>query len=229
MAAVYDNSGEGTGSGTSAATAAFAVAGNNRVLYAFAGCGGGSPADPTGVSWGGGGGEAFTSIGTVSVPPFSRFSVWRKIGPTAATAAVTATWGTSQDETLIIAVSVKDADQTTPNQTVASGTGTTQTITTTATGLTAGQLVLDGAFLLDGTGSGRTILAQGTQSSKQEIEMSFEAQGSSTETASGITQAMSWAISSALGGNSGWGSFSFGINEAGGGGGGTRPLFRPQA
>src|SRR5690348_8551656 len=116
MAALIDNSIKEfkTDNLSTLETASFAVAGSNRVLYVFVATGAGSPTAPTAVKWGGSGGTSLTQIGTtLTVSAFGRFTVWRLIAPTAQTSTVHVTWSGNQDERLMIAVSVKDADQTT--------------------------------------------------------------------------------------------------------------------
>lgn len=215
--ALYDNSAEGfsASAATTISTASFAVGGTNRVLYCFAGIGAGSPAAPSGVVWNTS--EAMTQISTtLTVTSAGRFTLWRLINPTATTAVATATYGVAQDERLLICISVKDANQSSPNTTVVTATGgPAGPMTVTATGLTSGMLVIDGQFYLDEGAGNRTITAGGTQSSKQEIEGSdtggYEGMGVSTETAAGTTQVMSWAFSPDSPAAGAWGSFTFGV------------------
>lgn len=223
MAALVDNSVKhnAVGGMTSLTTGTFALGSgaSNTVLYALVGCGAGSPVDPSSVTWNGGGGESLTQIGTtINVGSYEKISVWRKIAPTAATNSITASFGSSVDEVWIIGVSVKDADQTTPNGTVAQNSGTTTTPSATAATV-SGDLVLSFMSWLDLSGSSRTCTASDT--SIQEIEggangMVYEGAGSSYGTASGATKAMNWTLSGSV---TRWGEFAFAINAAAVGGG----------
>lgn len=226
MAAVVNNSAK-VGAADNVATletGAFAVGGVNRVLYALVGSGAGTPTDPTAVKWEGSGGTSMTQIGTtINCGANVKMSLWRLIAPNAASSTVHATWAGNQDERWIIPVAVEDADQATPNGTVAQGTGTNLSATVNADSV-AGDLVLDFLSYLDSAGGGRTCTKDASQTEIQNLGgvqiTAFEGAGSSSETAAGASTTMSWAIS---GGGSidGWGTFAFAVNGATGGGGDT--------
>ena len=219
MAAVRDNSVEAfsASAATTLETATFAVGGSNRVLYVFVATGAGTPVDPSAVKWGGSGGTSLAQISTtLNVSANGKFSVWRLIAPTAQTSTVHVTWGSSQDERLIIAVSVKDADQTTPNGTVATATGTSASPSVAAASV-SGDYVLSGGFWLDDAGSSRTVAVDASETSIQEIEgadVVFEGMWASEETAAGTSTTMSATIS----GSEEWGMFAFAVNGAAAGG-----------
>jgi hypothetical protein len=214
--ALYDNSAEGfsTTLDTTLSTNSFAVGGSNRVLYVFVGTGAGSPAIPSTVKWNTT--EDLTQISsTLNVTAAGRLTLWRLINPTATTGTVDVVWGTAQDERLVLAISVKDANQSTPETTpnTATGDGSSVTISVTATGVTSGQLIIDGQMFLDEGGGSRTMIAGGSQTSRQEIEGAntvYEGLGVSTLSSAGTSQAMSWTISSTWSGA--FASFAFGVN-----------------
>lgn len=232
MAALINVSAKAFSAGnvTNLSTASFTIGGANRVLYVWTASGAGSPVGATAVKWGGSGGADLTQLGsTLTVGSFGRLSLWRLIAPTAQSSTVYVDWGTNQDETFIIAVSVEDADQTTPNNTVASGTGTNLTPSAAATSV-SGDLVLDGFFYMDGgadqetftEGAGQTVIE-----TIREATTPYEGAGSSQETASGVSTTMSWTINSGSGIDT-WGIFAFAVNEAAAGGGGTALLAQLQ-
>jgi VCBS repeat-containing protein len=145
--------------------------------------------------------------------------LWRLIAPTATTGTVDVTWAGAQDERLVIAISVKDANQATPETTPVIANSDVEPfsqLSVTATGLSAGQLVIDGQFFLDAAGGSNTFTADGSQSSKQEIEGGdtlYEGLGVSTLTSGGTSQVMSWTLASSITtASSGWGSYGFGVN-----------------
>jgi muconolactone delta-isomerase len=138
------------------------------------------------------------------------------------------TWGSGQDERWIIGVSTKDTDQTTPNGTVASATGTGTGPTVAAT-TTSGNLVLDFMSWLDGGGSSWTV-TDDVPDSLQEIEgatLQYEGAGASRETAAGASTTCSWTISG--GGGNNWGTFALQINEAVAAPAASPPLRKTQA
>ena len=195
----------------------FAVGGNNRVLYVGVLSGAGSPVDPSGVKWGGSGGVALTQVGTtLSVGSFWKFSLWRLIAPTAQTSTVYVSWASTQEEVLLIAVATEDTDQTTPNNTVASGIfNNSVTPSKTATSV-SGDLVLDFCAIAEEDGVSATISATAGQASLQEIEGSttvYETFGASTKTASGTTTTMGWTGTAATT-HAYNGQFAFALNGA---------------
>lgn len=210
--AVYDNSARGfsASASTTIASASLTVSGSNRVLYAFVGVGAGSPAAPTGVTWNG---SAMTQVSTTqNVGSFGRFTVWRLIAPAATTSTCNATFSGSMDERLIICISFTNADQTTPNGTIAAGTGSNFTISNTATTV-SGDLVVDGAFFLDQSCISYTFTIGGSQTLRSKIDgsdVACEGLAVSTITASGTTQAMTWTVPTATG-SLDWGTFAFAV------------------
>lgn len=214
----YDNSAKNS-STTPAATlssTSFAISGSNRVLYVGVASGAAATVTPSTVKWNTS--ESLTQISStlnIGSSSFGKFSVWRLINPTATTSTVDVVWPSNQDERAVIAVSFKDANQTTPNDTVGTGTGTN--LNPIATGPSVlDNLVLNFVHVLSTTGSSSLgITANGSQSSKQEIEGStvggFHAVGASTLPAGGATTAMSWTTVNMSGGPSGWGSFTLAL------------------
>lgn len=219
MAALYDNSAKGFSvvSGSTLSSGSFAVGGSNRVLYVFVGTGAaGAPVEPATVKWNTS--ESFTQISTTITSANGKFSVWRLIAPTAATSTVDVTWGSNQDERLVVAISVKDCDQATPNNTVAQAGPTISTAATVTATSVSGDLVIDGCYFLDSAGNSRTLAVNGGQTSRQEIEgadTAFEGLGVSTLTATGTSTVMPWTISGAITVN-GWSMFAFATNGASG-------------
>lgn len=198
-------------------TAAFTVGGSNRVLYVLAGSGAGTPVDASAVRWGGSGGTALTQISTtLNLGVNAKMSLWRLIAPATGSNTVHASWGSNQDERWLIAVQVQDADQTTPNGTVATATGTDAAPTAAAASV-SGDLVLDFMSWLDLGGRNLTV-TDDVPDSLQELEAgaisAYEGAGASRETASGTSTTCSWTLSASTGGDGGWGIFALAINEA---------------
>lgn len=210
--AVYDNSARGfsNSAATSIATSSFAVSGSNRVIYAWVASGAGSPVAPTGVTWNGT--PMTQQSSTQTVTAFGRSSLWRLIAPAATTSTCNATFGSAQDERLIVCISFTNADQTTPNGTIASATGTNFSISNTATTV-SGDLVVDGAFFLDVNCQNYTFTIGGSQTQRAKIDgtdVVCEGLTTSTITASGTTQAMTWTVPTATG-TLEWGTFAFAV------------------
>lgn len=221
MAALIDSSVKAfsVANGTDLSTGSLTVAGSNRVLYVFVGSGAGSAIEPIAVKWGGSGGTSLTKIATRTLSGNAVHTLWRLIAPAATSSTVYVDWGTNQDEQFIIAVSVKDADQATPNGTVATanGSGTGPTVGAASV---AGDLVLDGVYFLDLNGSARTLAEGAGQTELQELRDAshpYEGMAASHETAAGTTTTMSWTISGSV---DFWSAFAFAVNAATGGGGG---------
>jgi hypothetical protein len=198
-------------------TGAFTAGGSNRVLYVLAGSGAGTPVDPSAVKWGGSGGASLTKLGaTLDMGSNAKASLWRLIAPATGSNTVHVTWGSAQDERWVIAVQVQDADQTTPNNTVATATGTNASPTVTATSV-SGDLVLDFVSFLD-IGGQSFQLTDDVPDSLQELEgaggiSAFEGAGASRETAAGTSTTCSWTVGGTLAGG-GWSIFALAVNAA---------------
>lgn len=217
MAAVYDNSVEAfsASASTTLETASWAVGGSNRYLLVFVGSGAGTPVDPSAVKWGGSGGTSLTQKGsTLNMGTNAKWSCWELIAPTAQTSTVHVTWGSSQDERWIIAISFTTTDQTTPTRTVATATGTSTAPSVNATSV-SGDLVVDGVAFLDTDGGSRTLTVGASQTSRQEIEgadLVYEGAGVSTEAATGTSTTMSWSMSGS--GGRPWATFAMALIES---------------
>jgi hypothetical protein len=121
----------------------------------------------------------------------------------------------------MIGVSVKDADQTTPNNTIASATGTNLSPTASATSV-SGDLVLGFMFYID-SGSNQAVWSRGSQTALETIRQAttpYEGMDAAYQTASGTSTSCSWSITG-TGAIDTWGTFGLAINAASGGGGGT--------
>lgn len=203
---------------TTLETAAFAVGGANRVLYALIGSGSTAPSDPSAVKWGGSAGASMTLLGTtLTINTNEKISLFRLISPAASTSTVHATWAGTDDERWIIAIAVEVADQTTPNGTVATATGTNHSPTVDVASVT-GDLVLDFVNFMDGNGSSYTLTAGAGQTEQKNLGGGvaigpYEGAAASKETAAGTSTTMSWAISG-TGTSLGWGIFAFAVNAA---------------
>lgn len=210
---------------TTLSTAAFTIAGANRLLVVGVLSGAGTPVNPVSVKWPSSGGTALTQIGTTLVLGGNvRLSFWALKAPATGSGQVVVDWGTNQDETGIVAASYTGVDQTTtfrssgtPN--TATGTDTTPTVAVTSV---SGDWVVDAVGFLDNGGSSLTLTVGASQTSHGEVEganLAFEGLGTSHEVASGVSTTMSWTRSG--GGSINWGIIGISlIPDAGGGGGG---------
>lgn len=119
MATPVFNAAGATSSAVSASTLTLssfsAAAGSNRFLEVWVGTGSVSPAEPTGVTWGG---QAMTKRGTSQ----SLDAYWNHVKyfikeanfPSGATGNIVATWAASHDERGLCALVHSDVDQTNP-------------------------------------------------------------------------------------------------------------------
>lgn len=236
MAALIDNSTKKTSKDNTSTltTSAFTIGGSNRVLYVLAYSGAGSPTAATSVKWGGSGGTALTQVSitlNVGSSAAGRATLWRLINPTAQSSTVYADWGTAQDERMIIAVSVKDTDQTTPNNTIANGNSATLTPSLSCTAVT-GDLVLNFMALMDDNPDVKALAPGAT--TLQEIEGleggdldGYECAGAQYTTAASTSQAMSWTVSGTGTPHTNWvAHYSLAINAASGAAATSFPPYR---
>jgi hypothetical protein len=224
MAALIDSSVKvSSAAGVLAITSpSWTIGGSNRCVWSSVGNGSGTPSNPTGAKIGGSGGTAMTIQGsTVSVPSYFKHTLYRLIAPASGSTTSYANWGSAQDEVLLISVSTKDTDQTTPNGTIATATANTSLAPSVNATTVAGDLVLDFAFLGNNVGDAPLLTATAGQNPLQEIEgtdTTYEAMGSSYKTASGTSTTMSWSATGS-GAQSSWSTMAFAVKAAGGGGG----------
>lgn len=226
MAALIDNSVKVSSIAgvTSLTSASWAVGGSNRCLWTSVASGASVPDNPTGAKWQGSGGTAMTLQGSVvSVPSFFKHSLFRLIAPAATTSTSYANWPNAQDETLIVSVSTKDTDQTTPNGTIATATGAASLAPSVSATTISGDLTVDFTFVGNNTGDGPTLAATAGQTSLQEIEgadTGYEAFGTSWKTAAGASTTMSWTATG-TGAQTNWSAMAFAVKAVSGGGGST--------
>ena len=195
---------------------------SNTCLWHGVSSGSGTPVNPSGSKWQGSGGTALTQQGTTqSIGSYWKHSLYRLIAPTGASNTSYASWGSAQDEVFMLCMSSKDTDQTTPNGTVATATGTASPITVNVS-TTSGELCYDFAFLGNDAADSPTVTVGSNQTSKQEIEggvpSAYEAAGCSTSTAASSTETMDWTFASATSPH--WATFAFQVTGISGGGGG---------
>jgi hypothetical protein len=147
-----DASNNGTGSfnsgGLTSVTVTLTVASNsNRVVYVYV-CGGGTGGveDVTGVSSNVDG--ALTDIGTATDSNFLYVSVWRLLNPTAGAHTFTASFGSfTTTDAVAFAISLYNVNQTTPNDTLVTASGSS-TGPTASGSLVTGDMAV-GALMSD--------------------------------------------------------------------------------
>lgn len=202
---------------TTVETASFTPTGANKVLFVLVGSGATAPNAPTAVKYAsaaGVGGESLTLLDSVRIINTNvKTSVWRLIGPVAASGTLHATYGGTDDERWIDGVAVQDANGTTG--TIAYATANGSTAVTTAAVTTSGGLILSFVSILSGSG-GTPLLTSG-QTSIKELEGATagpngiginEAAGTESTVASGTSTAMTWTISIPAD----WGQHAFQVN-----------------
>jgi hypothetical protein len=221
MAIAFDNAAN-THSGANVAsltTAAWTIAGSDRILMGGIFSGAGTPVDPTSMKWGGSTGTDLTKRGaTVDIGLFCKLSQYSLVAPTAGSNTLYGSWGSNQDETAIGGPSYTGVDQTTPHGTQASATGSATDPTATVDVTSAsGELVVDvaaGQAFLGGIG----MTAGASQVARVEIDdvgaAGVECFGMSEE-AGAATVTMSWAM---VGTTMDWGIIGIPLKPATGGG-----------
>lgn len=155
MAVTVNATGQAS-SGTAASTltlASFsAAAGSNRFLEVWVCVGSGSPAAPTGVTWGG---NALTQRGSgLTGASFFNISKWfikEASFPGGATGNIVATWAGNHDERALCALVTENVDQTNPYRNASQvseddGSSTTPSVTVTSN---AADLVTCGIWVCD--------------------------------------------------------------------------------
>lgn len=198
------------------------LSGSGKVLWAAVGSSSGTPVDSSGAVWDpSGANQAMTKQGsTLNFGTFAKFQLYRLINPTNATAAVRATWGSSQEERLVIAWAENDTDQATPNGTVAAATGTGATVSAGAVTTTAGQRVLMFAMALrTAVFSGPTEFDSPTGTERHDGVLTgtaYDAFAAQEQTASGSSTTPTWTLNEGV---DGWAAFAFALNAQSSGGG----------
>lgn len=224
MAALIDNHVQvfSAANVSSLTSASWTIGGSNRRLYQQAASGASSVANPSSCKIGGSGGTSLSVIGTTQdLGANGKHTLYGLTAPASGSTTSYVSWAGAQDETFLIAVSTKDTDQTTPNNTVASATGTNVSPTASATSV-AGDLVLGFMFYLD-SGANEATWTRGGQTVIETIRDAstpYEGIDAAYQTAAGTSTAASWSISG-TGALDEWGVFALAVNMASGGGGGS--------
>jgi len=222
MAAAYSTSGAaGDDAGGTTRDSPSLTIPAGATVYAFINNSDGSPAAPSGVSLDPTGTpQAFTKIGdSGTFATYAYATLWVLKNASAVTAVVRATWAASQGERMVTVWVGTGIDTTTPNGTVATGNGTTTSVSATAAS-TSGQLCVQFAGHLFTGAAARTYnTPSGTERTDAVISgVPYDGAASQEQTATGTSTVMTWTLSGTI---DGWYSFAFALNDAGGGGGST--------
>ncbi len=228
MAIAFDAASADTfssGNVASLTSAAFAIAGSDRLLIAAMAAGAGTPAAHNSMKWGGSGGTDLTQVGTsLNIGANARLSAWRLIAPTAASQTLYGAYAANQDETAIGGTSYTGCDQTTPLGTAVTATGTAtgsgSTNMTVNVTTVAGDVVWAVFFVLDSNGNSPLLTPNGTPTptGRYEVEgaqLTFEAMQIQEVVASGTTTTVSCAVQPTSGFQAvDWGVIAFVVNAA---------------
>lgn len=225
MAIAFDASVSVQGSGvTSLETASFTISGSNRYAVVNVSGSAGTPAAPSAIKIGGSGGTSCSldaNNGTFSTYGF--IAVGTLVAPPTGSQTAYASWGSTQDEAAICAVTYTGVDQATPKGTTAtnSGTGTASTVTATVNvSTTSGDVVVDCVAGYHQAPDTATIVAGAGQNNREEEESidGYTAIGISDETATGTTTTMSWDFTFGTSNVYAWATRAFVLNAASAGG-----------
>ncbi len=220
MLAIAYDSGDFTSSAanvTSLTTAAFTIAGSDRILMGGIGSGAGTPVDPSGMKWGGSGGVALTQRGsTVNVGAFVKVSQFSLVAPAASSDTLYGSWPGNQDETVIGGASYTGVDQTVPHGTQATASGSLAAVSTVNVSSASGEVVADVTMFLDLGGNLNTLTEGALQTPRVDIAQvggaAYEAFGMSDEPGD-ATITMSWTVNT---GTCDWGILGIPLKPASG-------------
>ncbi len=136
-------------------------------------------------------GVSLTSLNTGHVEFAVRTELWRLTGPASGANTIAVTWDNGTDDVHRIShgISYTGVDQTTPNRTVQSGTGTDGAPTLTYTNSQAGDTVV--AHM--GDDNGWYDVSSGTQRAKNQVGDFPNVYGSIAEKTNGTSVTISWS------------------------------------
>lgn len=227
MPAAYDNSvqANSTAGVANITSGAFTLGGVNRCAYVMALCADAGVSDATEVRMDNSAGTLFTKQGaSLSISTVMKLSLWRLIAPASGSHPIFMKAAAANAVMALIAVNYQDCDQTNPNGTIVTASGTNATPSANVPSA-VGQLVADFLGWLDTAASGRTITVGSGQTSRQEIEgatlLSEAGAASSTEVATTTSTTMDWTMSGAP--SDGWATFAFALNGISATGSGPAP------
>lgn len=194
------------GNVASLSTGAFTISGADRYLEILAYSSAGAPQNVSAAAWDAAGvNEALSIVEPhITSNTYFRSSKWALTNPTAGTSKiVTVTWGSNQDETLIIADSFVNVDQTTPTRTRPTPSQTSTSTPSLSVTSVAGDLVV-GAVAFNDAGSGSvTTISSGAVTIREKIEgadlVGYESCAQGDVTATGTSTSVGFTCNS--GGN----------------------------
>lgn len=187
-----------------------AVSGSDKFLMGFIASGDGSPADPSGIKWGGSGGTGLTKQGsTLGIGPYGKLSLYTLVAPADQTSTVYYYWPSAQGEAASGAILLTGANQSTPLGTIATNTGTDVTVQPNVTVLSAvGDLVVAACWMVNSVGGAMTIASNGGATRYDVLVGDYEYLIIQSKVATSTSTAMNFTITTYSGDTS---SLSWGV------------------
>jgi hypothetical protein len=226
MGVAYDSVSPDTSTGagaTTLTTGAWTVSGTERCIIGFIFTNGGTGSTHTNFDHPAAGG-AFTQIGSqFNVDANKRFSMWRLVEPPTGSNTSKGTWGNTQDECCIGAVSYTGVHQSAPVGSPVTASGTTPGTTATATvdiTTVVGETVFAVAFVTNSfTSSNIAATPAGGSQGRYDVEGSgsmggFAAVQAIELVATGTTTTMSVDFATLPGTGGFWGIMAVVVKEA---------------
>lgn len=203
------------------------ASGSNMAMFGFVGASTGGATPALSMKWRGSGGTSLTQIGsTLAFGTYSRIAAFQLVAPTAATDTTYAGLTNTPDEAGVGAISYSGVDQTTPNGTSStnSGTGSGTTFTPTITvSTTSGDKVLAGFWVLHYSGLASTPTCSTGGTVRYDLAYTitgFESLVAVEQTATGVSTTISLSATGSASNGYEWGVIAYVITPAAAGGSG---------
>lgn len=192
----FDDVANGGAAVSSLSTAAFDGTGTNRAVVVGIGVADTTPASPTSVTWDVATPENLSELVALTGLGYYRSCIWGLKGQTSATDTVTATFGSSMDDVIVIGHSCTGVDQTTAFGNTQSGSGTSTEPNETLTSVTSDDLCID-FVLWQSTSDTATAGANQTKRGEAATGAPYVTWGASSTQAGADGGVMTWTISNA--------------------------------
>lgn len=168
--------------------------------------------DPTGVN------QSFTMLGSgINFGLYANATLWRLIAPSNVTGKIVrATWAAAKSEQGVAVWVETDVDQTTPNGTVVTNTGTSTTLSAGSVSTSTGQRVIHFGHTLDSTPDGARTFDSPSGTERLDfltVATAYDGVAAQEQTSGGSSVNPQWTLSSAA---DEWASFAFAVNPVGG-------------